>query len=209
MTLQIIVARNRKTNMEENKIENPNLSNEGEAETEVENENQSNGSEGADETVESLKEKNQSLYEQLKKAKGFTRDEDGKWIKKQESKPQEKSKAKSDELDYGQKAFLYSHDLKVKGEKEINLVKEVMRETGKNLEQVLDSKYFQAELKEMRELSATAEAIPTGKRSGNVATDSVEFWATKDFKDVPKEMKAKVIEFNLKKDNSKNVFYNS
>lgn len=177
----------------------------------LENESQENDSEDAgEETIESYKKKNQSLYEQLKKAKGFTRDENGKWIKKQEPKiTREEPKAKSDELDYGQKAFLYSHDLKVKGEKEVKLVKDIMRETGKNLEQVLDSKYFQAELKEMRELETTANATPTGKRSGNVSNDSVEYWATKDFKDVPKEMKAKVIEFNLKKENSKNVFYNS
>ena len=36
------------------------------------------------EEIKSLKQKNQSLYEQLKKAKGFERDKDGKWIKKPE-----------------------------------------------------------------------------------------------------------------------------
>lgn len=196
--------------MEENKIENPNLSNEEQGEENLENENQGNNSEGAEESVETLKQKNQSLYEQLKKAKGFTRDEDGKWIKKTEPKStREESKQKSNDLDYGEKAFLYAHDLKIKGEKETELVKNFMKETGKKLEQVLDSKYFQAELNEMRELQRTADATIKGKDSKGIKIDSIEYWAGKDFKDVPKEFKAKVIEYKLQNDKSKNVFYNS
>lgn len=51
--------------------------------------------------VETLKQRNQSLYEQLKKAKGFERDENGQWIKK-ETKPEVKEtkpKAPSKDLD--------------------------------------------------------------------------------------------------------------
>jgi len=35
------------------------------------------------EDTEELKQRNQDLYEQLKKAKGFIRDKDGKWVKKE------------------------------------------------------------------------------------------------------------------------------
>ena len=38
----------------------------------------------AEDEAEVLKERNQQLYEQLKKAKGFIRDKTGKWIKKEE-----------------------------------------------------------------------------------------------------------------------------
>jgi len=193
--------------MDENKIENADLQN-GENEGSFENESQ-NDSGGAEESIETYKQKNQSLYEQLQKAKGKVRGEDGKWIKPDTKTTREEPKAKSDELDYGQKAFLYSHDLKVKGEKETKLVKDIMRETGKNLEQVLDSKYFQAELTEIRELQKTSDATIKGKDSKGVTLDSVEYWATKDFKEVPKDLKAKVIEHKLKTENTKNVFYNS
>jgi hypothetical protein len=48
-----------------------------------------------DDTAE-LKQKNQELYEQLKKAKGFIRDKDGKWIKKEAIKPTEKVEGTGD-----------------------------------------------------------------------------------------------------------------
>lgn len=114
---------------------------------------------------------------------------------------------KSDGLDYGQKAFLVANG--VKGEAETKLVQNVMRETGKSLEQVLESKYFQAELKDIRDLQQSANATPTGRRSGNMASDSVEYWLTKDFKDVPADMKAKVVNARLQKKENKGVFYNS
>lgn len=193
--------------MEEKNIEN-NDSQNVENEENLESESQENNSGDGDESIESYKQKNQSLYEQLQKAKGKVRDENGKWVKKPES-TREEPKAKSNELDYGQKAFLYAHDLKIKGEKETELVKNFMKETGKNLEQVLDSKYFQAELNEMREIQKTSDATIKGKDSKGIKIDSIEYWASKDFKDVPKEFKAKVIEHKLEKDKNKNVFYNS
>lgn len=52
------------------------------------------------ETVDTLKQKNQELYEQLKKAKGFTRGEDGKWVKKEQQieKPQVVNQPKNSSL---------------------------------------------------------------------------------------------------------------
>lgn len=120
----------------------------------------------------------------------------------------QKSEGKqSNGLDYGQKAFLVANG--VKGDVETRLVQNVMRETGKTLEQVLESKYFQAELKDIRDLQQSANAIPAGKRSGNMASDNVDYWLTKDFKDVPADMKAKVVNARLQKKENKGVFYNS
>lgn len=121
-----------------------------------------------------------------------------------ENKSQKPSK-KSDDLDYGQKAFLFANGIKGG---EVDLVKGIMKETGKSIEQVLESKYFQAELKEMREIQQTRDAVPNGTRSGATSVDSVEFWLTKDFKDVPQEMRGKVIEARLKGNKGKGVFYN-
>lgn len=83
----------------------------------------------------------------------------------------------SGDFDYGQKAYLVANG--IKGE-EVELVKQVMSETGKSLDDVLSSKYFQAELKERRDAAAMAEAIPQGtKRSGQTTRDQVAYWVSK------------------------------
>ena len=114
---------------------------------------------------------------------------------------------KSDGLDYGQKAFLAASGYK--SPSEMKLAQEIMKESGKDLEQVLESKYFLSEVENMRELKKTADATPTGKRSGNSPLESVEYWMTKPFDEVPKDMKAKVVNAKLDKDKNQGVFYNS
>lgn len=113
----------------------------------------------------------------------------------------------SNGLDYGEKAFLVANG--IKGETETKFVQQVMQETGKNLEQVLESKFFKAELEEMRELAKTAEATPSGKRSGSSTTDSVEYWMSKPIEEVPKEMRTQVVNAKIKRESSTGVFYNS
>lgn len=114
---------------------------------------------------------------------------------------------KSDGLDYGQKAFLTASGYKAQAE--MKLAQEIMKESGKDLEQVLESKYFLSEVENMRELAKTAVATPTGKRSGQVATDSVEYWQGKPFEEVPKELRTKVLNAKLAQDKNKGIFYNS
>lgn len=133
-------------------------------------------------------------------------------LKRAETKASKKSEPTKTEpakegLDYGQKAFLVASG--IKGEAELKLVQEVMSSTGKTLEQVLESKYFQAELEERREIAKTAEAVPNGKRSGNIASDSVEYWMSKPMAEVPQEMRIKVVNAKLKQGEGKGVFYNS
>jgi DNA segregation ATPase FtsK/SpoIIIE-like protein len=114
---------------------------------------------------------------------------------------------KSGDLDYAQKAFLVASG--IKGEAEMKLVKDWLKDTGKDLDSLLDSKRFQSELEEVRALDKTEKATPKGKRSGNVATDSVEYWMSKPLEDVPHEMRIKVVNAKLKQEQSKGVFYNS
>lgn len=116
-------------------------------------------------------------------------------------------KEKSDGLDYGQKAYLASNG--IKGAKEFEFVQNQLKESGKDLDALLENKYFMSALEDFRALSKTAEATPTGKRSSGVATDSVEYWASKDFAEVPADMKRKVVQFKLDKEKNKGKFYNS
>lgn len=96
----------------------------------------------------------------------------------QKAKKLEKTKTnESGDFDYGQKAYLVANGVK---SDEMDFVKEVMAETGKSLDMVLESKYFQAELKERREAQEMADAIPTGtKRSQQTTRDQAAYWIAK------------------------------
>lgn len=121
--------------------------------------------------------------------------------------PKKKTSKESGELDYGQKAFLVANG--IKGSEETNLVKEIMSATGKSLDDVLESRHFQAELKALREDKATKDAIPTGsKRSGQSQATEVEYWLAKG--ELPpadqRELRTKVVNARIKIQKDKSVF---
>lgn len=122
----------------------------------------------------------------------------------------EPKSSKSNELDYGQKAFLTANG--IKGNDEYKLVQEVIANTGKSLEDVLESKYFLAELNEIRELKASQNATPQGsKRSAQTSRDTVDYWLAKG--ELPpaneQELRRKVVNARIDKESKKGVFYNS
>jgi uncharacterized membrane protein YgaE (UPF0421/DUF939 family) len=87
---------------------------------------------------------------------------------------------------------------KITGEDEVSLVESIMKDTGKSLEQVLASKYFQAELKEMRETKATEEATPnTTKRSNTSTRDSVDYWLAKGELPTDPTLRSKVVKAKI------------
>lgn len=99
--------------------------------------------------------------------------------KVEELKPQDKiENKKSDELDYAQKAYLKASGI---NSEEFDFVHQVMKETGKDLDSVLGSKYFQAELKERRDAKAINDAMPKNipGRSTEPASNKVEYWVNK------------------------------
>jgi len=154
-----------------------------------------------DKPTETLQDKRARLARQLKqvdKKLGITT----------EDKPAKASK-KSD-FDYGEKAYLAS--LGIKGTAEIELAKKLQKQTGLDLDSLVEDTYFQSKLTEFRELKATSNATPTGsKRSNNSSIDSVEYWIAK--KELPPvsevELRRKVVNARLQKDASRGVFYNS
>ena len=162
-----------------------------------------------EEDVATLKAKNQSLYERLKKAEGYERDDSGKWTKKETTQTEVKVKpaSKSNDLDYGEKAFLTANG--IKGSKEFDFVKNELKSSKQDLETLLENDYFQNKLEKFRSLNATADATPAGKRSGGVPTDSVEYWSGKPIEEVPADMRIKVVNAKLNREKNKGVFYNS
>ena len=122
-----------------------------------------------------------------------------------ESKPSKKGG-----LDYSQKAFLIANG--IKGNDEFGLVQEVMKSTGKSLDDIIELKYFKAELNELRELNKSADANPaSGNRSGNSARNTVEYWIAKG--ELPPasevELRRKVVNARMTKAKSSGSFYNS
>jgi hypothetical protein len=112
--------------------------------------------------------------------------------------------------DLGEKAYLIANGIKTP--EEINLAKRLSKETGKDIESLLATTYFQTELKDFREKKATADAIPNGnKRANNSAVDTVEYWIAKG--ELPPtsevELRRKVVNAMIKKDETKGQFYNS
>lgn len=121
-------------------------------------------------------------------------------------KPETKTSKKSDDFGYDVKSYLIANGIK---KDEFDFVKDALNVSGKDVDSLLDSKYFQEELEEHRALSATKNATPTGKRSGSVPADSIEYWMAKDISEVPQDMRAKVVNAKMAKENNKGVFYNS
>lgn len=127
--------------------------------------------------------------------------------------PEQKPVSKSDILDLGGKAFLTANG--IKGTKEFEFVQAQMKQSGKDVESLLENGYFKTELENFRALQQTADATPTGKRSSGVATDSVEYWVAKagpnaeHLDEVPKEMRSKVVNALEAKAKNSGKFYNS
>ena len=81
-------------------------------------------------------------------------------------------------LDRIDKAILRAE--KITSSDEIDLFESIKRETGKDTEDVLESRYWKAELKALRDENAAKEALPSNsKRSAQATSNSVDYWLAK------------------------------
>lgn len=124
----------------------------------------------------------------------------------------EKKEKKSEELDYGQKAYLVAKG--IENADEVAAVKSAMASSGKTLEEVLNASWFKAELKELREGKETENALPgNGKRTGASAADTVEYWIAKG--ELPPntadntKLRQQVVNARMKKEKSSSQFTNT
>jgi len=112
----------------------------------------------------------------------------------------------ADGFGYDIKAYLKASGIKAD---EFDFVKEELKRFGGDIDGLIDNEYFQAKLEKQRAISKTADATPTGKRTGNSAVDSVDYWLNKPFEEVPPAMRRQVLAAKEKKDGSGSHFYNS
>ena len=140
-------------------------------------------------------------FEKAKDKPTEAKPKEGKTKEPDSKKDVENVDKKPSDLDYGQKAYLKSSGIE---ESEIEFVKKVMDDTGKTIEEVLASKYFQAELKEKREVDRTEEAKPKGSgKSGSPARSTPEYWIAKGEMppNTPENQKLRIEIVNLKQKN--------
>ena len=123
-----------------------------------------------------------------------------------EKEPEKKESPSKSELDYGQKAFLIANG--IKGSKETEFVNKELASAGVGLDALLENDYFNKRLEDFRAVEKTSDATPKGNRS-KPAENSIDYWMTQPFKDVPKDLKSKVVNARLDKEKSQGGFYNS
>lgn len=121
-------------------------------------------------------------------------------------KPQDK---KTDGLDYAQKAYLKSSGINAD---EFGIVENIVKETGKDIDSVLGSKYFQSELKDFRDKKAVENAIPqTPSRNGSPASNQVDYWLAKGHELPPntpenRELRGKIVEARYQREKYQSQF---
>jgi hypothetical protein len=94
---------------------------------------------------------------------------------KPESKKEEVSKEGLDRID---RAILRGE--KITSQEEIELVESIKRETGKDVEAILESRYFKSELKALREDKMSEEATPkSNNRANSQNRNTVDYWLAK------------------------------
>jgi len=132
----------------------------------------------AEEEAEVLKQRNQELYEQLKKAKGLIRDKEGKWVKKEQVITPKKVEGAGDIT----KTELYSLVKANVPDEDVNEVVIYARSHDITATEALKLPEVKAILKVKAEYRKTAEAANTGSsRSGKlkVSDDVLETNASK------------------------------
>lgn len=181
-----------------------------------------------DENVEEIKKKliseanvrdktSKQLYSRTKKAEGFILDKaTGKWIKKEsknEIDPKANKKAVQNELDYGQLAFhnSKSNSIKIENDDDIEYLQKIMNESGKSQKEILNSKWFQADIKERQEARSVKEAIPSNSRRSpsSGGKDSVDYWLAKGELPPDRELREKVVNAKIAKEASADNFSES
>lgn len=145
-------------------------------------------------------------WERMAKANKKKLDALSRELSSDEEKEAPKAPKQTEGLDYGQKAFLQSHELSIKSS-EFGFVEKALKESGMSLDKLLENGYFVAELKELREAQETKDAIPKGSsRSGSPSKDSVDYYLKKGEIPTDKKLRKEYLDRKYKSDTGKSAF---
>ena len=157
-----------------------------------------------------LSEKNRQLFARAKRAEGFEQDEKGEWVKTT-TKTKEKPEApkKSEKSDEKILERLENMAMKVSGitaDDEKDLYSSWKESTGREADEILGNKIFQAELTDLRTAKANQEATSNikGEKGDSGVKNTPEYWIAKATKgtdgkllfsdEMPKELYSKVLD---------------
>ena len=94
------------------------------------------------------------------------------------AEPEETITTKSDELDYGQLAYLHSKGIE---DSEHDFIQGELEKFGGELKDLMSNDYFQASLKTHRDTVAVKDATPSNTRAGGeIPSSKPEFWIAQD-----------------------------
>ena len=148
---------------------------------------------------------NRKLFARAKEAEGFKQDEEGNWVKIVEKKSEAKSSVKSDDklLERLDNMALKIANISADDEKE--LYNKWKDSTGREADEIVGNKIFQAELADLRTAKANLEATSNirGEQGGSEVKNDPDYWIAKATKDkdgkllfpeeTPKELYSKIL----------------
>lgn len=156
--------------------ENENLDSENQEESETPEENEEN-QEIPD--VAELKNKNKQLYERAKKSESEAKELKEQLKNFQKDEVKDKDKKSDEEFGLLQKTYLRAAG--IVEEDEVELAKKLQKETGKELDTLIESKYFKTELEGLRDAKANIKATSGVKGGGGESKvkNTPEYWIAK------------------------------
>lgn len=121
--------------------------------------------------------------------------------------PVKKQDSQTKDFDYGQLAYLSAKG--IESDTELELVEQIMKDTGKELKEVANSKHTQGLIKELKEAEAVKNATPASPKRGATPThDTVDYWLAKGA--LPPEdqtqLRRDVVNARIKQETSGNPF---
>jgi len=155
-----------------------------------------------EETQEETQEKPKETIEAKKARLERQLSQINKKLGNEPNKTSDKVETKKEDLDRIDKAILRAE--KITDPDEIALARDIKKETGKDIEDVLESRYFKAELKAMREEKQAQDALPSSsKRTSTSSMKTVEYWIAKGEMPPASEPKLRQDYVNAKMANTK------
>ena len=166
------------------------------------------------EKVNDLSGKNKQLFERAKKAEGFEKNAEGKWMKiqKPEAKPEAELKPQSNEPDYAKIAFLEQRGLTHPDDQK--LVQDEAARLKLPLTDILNMGHIKSQLETIKDQREAMAGMPKGrgKAGGGATQQDVDYWIDQKNPDgtfkTPDDpaLAEKVIEARINKEKQGNKF---
>lgn len=191
----------------ENPIENADSLN-GENDTEVETDVETEDVNALREKVNELSGKNRQLFERAKKAEGFEKNDEGRWVKTQkpEAKPEPTApQPQSNEPDYAKLAFLETKGIAHPDDQKI--VQDEASRLKLPLTDVLQMEHIKSRLAAAKDQREAMAGMPKGRGNTTGKTQNdVDYWIAKGETPDDLELGNKVIEARISKEKNRQKF---